>query len=172
MQEEGYRKKHKMKKNMMEFYDKVAQRAAKKFGVDCTGNGWRQKYCWLNKNYEHCKRKIIKTGRDGDEKELEYPEFSAEIEELEKRAARNGHPAVLCSEMAMNMNGSDGGVVTSSMKRKRIEEKSRLEKLAERQSLRHEELIKELKRSNDAKEQLISLLSTFIQSESKKRQSS
>ena len=41
---EGYREKSKMRKNTYEFYDEVAKRAIREFDIECSGNGWRQKY--------------------------------------------------------------------------------------------------------------------------------
>ncbi len=46
-----------------------------------------------------------KSGRDEDDHELNKPEFYAEIDELERNAASNTPPGVICSEMEQDENG-------------------------------------------------------------------
>ena len=70
MKDEGYRAKRRLRKNAFEFHNEVAQCASREFGIECTCNGWRQKYCGLRKKYEQYKQEMNKSIRDGDDDEL------------------------------------------------------------------------------------------------------
>ncbi len=160
MLEEGYRNKKKMKKTMAEFFDGFAEKAWKIYKIRCRGRGWRDKY-------EKYRREVNRTGWDGDEVQLDLPAYYPELCEMESRAARNDPPNVLSTEMNLDTNGFSGGIVTSTRKRLKKQANERILKREERQAERHDELLRELKRSNDAKEKMVALLEKFLDTSGK-----
>jgi len=115
----------------------------------------------MTQEYSAYIAKISQSGRDGDDDTLyNKPAFFAEMHELKQAKARHSPPAVLSSSNDMTEAGLS---LSSSRKRMKLSSSSMLECYIEEQKGRHEELIAEIRKGNEEKAKMRSVIERLVE---------
>jgi len=105
--------------------------------------------------------RISQSVRDGDDEGLyDKPDFFAQLHELEHNKATHFPPAVLSTTTSMTGIEHE---LSSSRKRVNLSKNSFLETYIEDQKDRHEALLTEIKKSNDEKAKMRSVMERLLE---------